>query len=263
MKHVNAIKEMIHEGQIYEAKEALEDLLELGPNNIEALKLLAFLFNHQGKYEDEELVWRRVFEIDREDEDTHEYFQKVQLEDREHYYFTDVLPDGGRRFIAYPRALVNISLVGLLGCVAFLILTRLSTEDEMLNSPAAVVVSFLVLVVSPWVGIFYAWAKSLRSVQITRDNLEISTRFKSLTLAWQEIENIFLAHSADPMRDDLKLIITTRRNDVPAIAIDFSEKSSSIRARRHLINEIKDFYQPISYEDLDKLSLSKRSLLNF
>ena len=37
MKHVAAIKDMLVEGELHGAHDALEDLLALGPNNVEAL----------------------------------------------------------------------------------------------------------------------------------------------------------------------------------------------------------------------------------
>ena len=46
----------------------MEQLLELGPNNVQALKLMASLYVHQGRFDEEEQVWRRV-EIDNEDDE--------------------------------------------------------------------------------------------------------------------------------------------------------------------------------------------------
>ncbi|MFW7377481.1 MAG: tetratricopeptide repeat protein [Oligoflexus sp.] len=258
MRHVSAIKKLIASGQLGEAHEALEELLEIGPQNMEALKLLAALYLHQGRFDDEEKIWRRIYEIENDDEEVLEYFHRVQIEDREHYYFTDILPDGGRRFIAYPRSLVNISIIGLLGCIVFLVLTRLSTDEEMLQSPVAVMVSFVVLVISPWAGILYTWTKSLRSVEITRQSIEVATRFRSISYKWDEIERICLVHSNYLFDGSLKLLILPRQNEHPTVVIDFSENRSSIRARRHLINEIKDFHNPIQYTGIESFLDSKR-----
>jgi len=258
MRHVTTIKKLIAAGQLSQAHEALEELLEIGPKNMEALKLLAALYVHQGRFEDEERIWRRIYEIEHDDEEALEFFQKVQIEDREHYYFTDILPDGGRRFIAYPRSLVNISIVGLLGCIIFLVLTRLSTDEEMLQSPVAVLVSFFVLVISPWAGILYTWAKSLRAVEVTRQAIEVSTRFRSFSYRWEDIERICLVHSNYLFDGSLRLMISPRQSDLPSVSIDFSENRSSLRARRHLINEIKDFYNLIQYEELENVRQAKR-----
>ncbi|MDQ3235060.1 MAG: hypothetical protein M3Q07_24895, partial [Pseudobdellovibrionaceae bacterium] len=68
MKHVNQIRKIVEQGHLDEAHKAIEDLLELGPKNLEALKLKAALFEHVGRFEDEEHQWRRIIEIDNEDE---------------------------------------------------------------------------------------------------------------------------------------------------------------------------------------------------
>ena len=263
MKHVNAIEKMIEDGKVEEAHQSLEELLEIGPNNVQALKLLAALYVHEGRFDKEERIWHRIYDVDNEDDDTIEYFQKSQLEDREHYYFTDVLPGGGRRFIAYPRSLVNISMVGLMGCVGFLMLTRMSTEQEILKSPAAVMTFFLVLVISPWIGIIYTWAKSLRSVTVTSSHIEVKTRFRTFHYDWNQISKISLAHSQNPSDEELRLVVVPHEHhSTPSISIDFSEDTSSIRARRYLINEIKDFHSQIEYDILEDLQLSKKTTVH-
>lgn len=263
MKHVTAIEKMIDDGQVAEAHESLEELLAIGPNNVQALKLLAALYEHEGRFDEEEKIWHRVFEIDREDEETIEYFQKSQLEDREHYYFTDVLPEGGRRFIAYPRSLVNISMIGLVGCVCFLMLTRMTTENQLISSPAAVMVAFLILVISPWVGIIYTWAKALRTVSVTASHIEVKTRFRTFKYQWSDLSRISLAHSQSPSDEELRLVLLpSEGNQHPSLSIDFNEHSSSIRARRYLINEIRDFHSHIEYDILEDLKLNKKSTVH-
>ncbi len=262
MQHVSAIEKLIENGQTEEAKDSLVQLLELGPNNIMALKLLASLYVQQGKFEEEEQTWRRIFEIDNEDEDAIEFYQRAQLEDREHYYFTDILPEGGRRFIAYPRSLIQISLLGLIGCIAFLMLTRLASDEAVMKSPVAIMVSFLILVISPWIGIIYTWAKSLRAVNINESSIEFTTRFKSFRFDWDKIEKISLAHSQHPQDNELRLVIVPRpKANTPLVSIDFREDSSSIRARRYLINEIRGYHDLIDYDVLEQLDLDKRKTI--
>lgn len=262
MKHVQAIKQIVSQGQFLEAHRALEDLLELGPNNMEALKLKAALYEHVGRFEDEELVWRRIIEIDNQDEDAIAYFQRSQLEDREHYYFTDPLPGGGRRFLAYPRALITVSFSGLMGCVAFLILTRTGGQN-LTQSPAALLAAFLLLVVSPWILIVYLYMKTIRSINITSAGLEVTTRFKSHLYPWSSIQDIYLAHSEDPLTHELRLVVMPQEKLKPSLSIDFGESTSAVRARRHLLHEIRDHYQNIRYETLTTLSLDRKSLLRF
>lgn len=262
MKHVQAIKKIVSEGQFQEAHLALEDLLELGPNNLEALKLKAALYEHVGRFEEEEQVWRRIIEIDTQDEDAINFFQRSQLEDREHYYFTDPLPGGGRRFLAYPRALITVSFSGLVGCVAFLMLTRTGGQN-LTQSPAALVSAFLMLVVSPWVLIVYLYLKTIRSINITAAGLEVITRFKTHLYPWNTIQDIYLAHSEDPLAHELRLVVLSQEQLLRPLSIDFGESTSAVRARRHLVHEIRDHYQNIRYETISTLSLDRKRLLRF
>lgn len=262
MKHVTQIRKIVENGQFEEAHQAIEDLLELGPKNIEALKLKAALFDHVGRFDEEETIWRRIVEVDNEDDEAIQYFLKAQLEDREHYYFTDPLPGGGRRFLAYPRTLVTVSLIGLVGCVSFLFMTR-SQALPLTSSPYLIISAFLLLVVSPWLAIVYLYIRTIRSINITSSALEVSTRFKTYRYAWPDIQQICLAHSGEPTAGELKLVILPREKATAPISIDMGEATSAVRARRHLIHEIRDYFQDISYEELDSLAIDKRSVRRF
>jgi tetratricopeptide (TPR) repeat protein len=262
MKHVNHIRKIVEQGRLDEAHKAIEDLLELGPKNLEALKLKAALFEHVGRFEDEENMWRRIIEIDNEDEDAIRYFQKAQIEDREHYYFTDPLPGGGRRFLAYPRTLVSVSFIGLIGCVSFLLLTRVNGQ-MIVQSPMLLLAAFALMVVSPWLAIIYLYVRTIRSINVTSSAIEVATRFKTIRYAWPDIQQICLAHSGEPEAGELKLVIVPREKDAQPVTIDFAESTSAVRARRHLIQEIRDYFHDIRYESLDSIPLDRKSTRRF
>jgi tetratricopeptide (TPR) repeat protein len=262
MKHVTHIRKIVEKGHLEEAHKAIEELLELGPKNLEALKLKAALFDHVGRFEDEELLWRRIIDIDSEDEDAIQYFQKAQLEDREHYYFTDPLPGGGRRFLAYPRTLVSVSFIGLIGCVSFLLLTR-ANGQMITQSPFLLLAAFLLMVVSPWLAIIWLYVRTIRSINVTSAALEVCTRFKTFRYPWPEIQQICLAHSGEPAEGELKLMILPLEKSTLPMSIDFAEATSAVRARRHLIQEIRDYFQDIRYEQMDSLPVDNRSIRRF
>src|SRR4051812_29827081 len=123
MLHVKQIRAVIEAGEADQAHQALDQLLALGPNNTDALKLRASLLEHEGRFAAEAKIWEKIAVIDREDADAVAFLLRRQLEDREHFYFTDDVPGGGRRFMAYPRRLINHSALGLAGCVGFLVAT--------------------------------------------------------------------------------------------------------------------------------------------
>lgn len=261
--HILKVKELLDNGHLEEAHEALENLLELGPNNMEGLKLKAFLYESKGKFQEEIQVWQKIFEIDNEDEDAIEFIQKKQIEDREHYYFTDDLPEGGRRFLAYPKTLIKISLVGLVGCILFLLTTRLADIYSIPHSGYIIAAFFLLLVISPWVGIIYTYTKSIHAIEVKMSGIEVATRFKSFAFGWDELEKISLAYSSDPNTPNLRLIIIPLDTKRQPIEIDLNEDTSAIKARTYLANEIRIFYQELSHDPYESLSLAERNPIVF
>ncbi len=262
MKHINTIKKIVADGNFEEAHSALENLLEMGPSNVEAMKLKAALFAHVGRFEEEELAWRRIIDIDNEDEDAIEFYQNAQIEDREHYYFTDALPGGGRRYLAYPRALITVSFVGLIGCVTFLMLTR-AGSPIITNGPMILFTTFLATVISPWFAILYMYAKTIRAIQISREGFEVSTRLKRMFLSWKDIERIVLAHSDDLENSTLKLVVLPKDREAKPISVDLTAETTAVRARRHLLAEMRDYCQNIDHEAYSRLALNPKNLRRF
>lgn len=263
MKHVSAIRKLVDHGDSDAAFEALENLLTLGPNNLEALKLQALLYASEGRFTEEGKVWEKVLDVDNEDQDAINYVFRQQTEDREHYYFTDDLPGGGRRYMAYPRALVTNSLVGLFGCIAFLTLSRLTEQYPILSEPKVMMGTFVLLVILPWAGILFTYFKSIKSISTTPLGIEIVTRFRVLHHKWSDLERVSLAHKIHADRSELALVIIPRDNAKRTLMIDMNEHTSSIRARAHLIREIAQYSKSLTYNSFDELNLNDRELAKF
>lgn len=262
MRHISSIKKIVAEGQFEEAHSALENLLEMGPSNVEAIKLKAALFAHVGRFDEEEAAWRRIIDIDNEDEEAIQYYRGAQLEDREHYYFTDALPSGGRRYLAYPRALVSVSFVGLIGCVAFLCLTRVGAP-LLSGNPELLFATFLATVVSPWFAIIYMYAKTIRAISLTTDGFEVATRMKKIMLPWKEIDRILLAYSDDLETSHLNLVLLPKNDGMASISIDMTPATSAVRARRHLLAEVKERFDKVEHEALSRISLNAKNHRHF
>ena len=203
MMNLKTIEQKLDEGSLEDAENAIEDLLALGPNNIAALKLKAQIFEHQGLFRKADQVWQTVGSIDSEDEEAFDYFQKLQMEVREHYYFTDVLPEGGKRYLAYPKSLVQISLIGLIGCISFLFLSESAQNYPAINQISILLGAFAILVLAPWLAIIYTYFTSLQAVEVEKKGLYVASRTRKLRLAWNEISAITLAYSADFNSSDL------------------------------------------------------------
>jgi tetratricopeptide (TPR) repeat protein len=263
MMHVKQIKQLIEEGQNHNAQSHIEDLLALGPQNVEALKLKAYLIEGEGHFQEAARVWLKILEIDNEDEDALDYLQTRQIEEKERFYFTDELPDGGRRFLAYPRALITISMWGLLGCLFFLFAIRFAEYKQIAYSTSVLIAGFFLFIVSPWVAIAAVYIRSLASLTLNKQGIEVATRFKSYSFQWADIEKITLAHRIDLKESILKLIIMPKKHTERPIVIDLSEESTPLKARSTITTEITKFFRAITYEHLNEFDFKDRAPRNF
>lgn len=263
MMHVKQIREIVEAGRNEEAHDALDQLLALGPQNIEALKLRARLLEFEGRFPEESLIWERVVSIDREDPDAISYLLRRQLEDREHFYFTDDVPGGGRRFMAYPRSLINTSALGLVGCIAFLVSTRLALTFPVLNDPIVMLSTFGLLVILPWISIITTYFTCIKSISVSHQGVMVSTRLKLVNLKWNELETVCLARWSRGERHQLSLVLIPKEKGEKAIEIDLNQGSTAIRARSYLVREIARSWSEPQYGLRDKLDLDSRKLLSF
>jgi len=263
MMHVKEIRELVEQGKTSDAHDAIDLLLELGPHNTEALKLRALLYGQQGRFPEETKCWERVIDIDCEDEDAITFFRMRHLEDREHFYFTDDLPDGGRRFIAYPKSLVKNTFYALIGCLTFLIFTRLSLYFPTLEKPEVLLPVFVVSVLFPWVGTLIAWIKAIRSVSLTRSRFEVATRFKTHFLEWKDVDSVYIAHQSTDDEDFLSLIIMPNSKNLHPIEIDLSVESSSIRARTFLVKEVRALFGEPVHTSRCQLKIDEQNVISF
>ncbi len=259
---VEKIKRIVADGDLERAQEALDTLLDLGPNNVEALKLQAALLKIQGKLDDERQLWVRIHELDADDLDTLRFLQKKQVEEREFFYFTDELPEG-RRFLAYPKKMAVASLIGLFGCTLFLVIAHSVRMHLPLGGQGIVLLTFAVCVLLPWVLIIHRFLTGLVSIAVTAADIRIKSRWQTLAYRWDELHQVCLAHQHDAAREQLLLIIVPRRAALPAIEVDLSDGSSSLCARSYLIAEIKRACHKLEHTPREQLHLGARKRLVF
>ena len=249
---------MIEQGQYDAALSNIENLLLLGPHNLDALKLKAFFMEGKGYFHDALRVWLEIAQIAPDDEDALAFVQTKQLEDKEHYYFTDELPDGGRRFMAYPRSLLKISLWGLVGCLLFLFGVRFAESQSMALTPLYMSLSFLVLVIAPWVAIFYVYFRAIHSITLSYTGIAVATRLKSYIFSWAELEQVSFAHKLHPEKPTLFLVLMPKNREARPIVIDLSDDATAIKARTHLPTEVKKFCAKVTFDELGQLDLFRR-----
>ena len=258
MKNVSQILNIAESGDLQGAHQALDGLLSMGPRNIEALKLRARLYEVAGQFQQEARIWEHVAKIDREDHDLTQYLARRQSEDRENFYFTDTLPGGGKRFIAFPRRMVRAATIGLFGCIAFLGMARLSQQYQILNNPIVILSSFSLLVISPWTAILVGYIKSLRYVSVTKDGIEIATRFKVHKFNWSAIEHVYVAQDDRHDTYQLSIVVVGRDATHPCFELDFNENTTPIRARSYFVKEIMSSWGEPSYVSRKSISTDGR-----
>lgn len=261
--NVARIQTKAESGDITGAHEALDALLEMGPRNLEGLKLRARLHGLAGRFGEEAQAWERIAEISRDDEDLLDYLVRRQVEDREHFYFTDALPGGGKRFLAFPRRMVAAATMGLVGCLVFLMLARLGQRFTIFTHPVVMLASFFGMVLAPWLAIMWTYARSIRHIVVAMDGVEIATRFKLHKLPRNEIDKVFMAYDDRKNTWKLSMIILSKELTLPSIEIDFNESSTPIRARLYFMKEISRYYgepQYVAKADLASL-LNERKLI--
>lgn len=263
MLHVKEIREMIESGGDGEAHEALDQLLSLGPHNTEALKLRASLYEHEGRFADEGRIWDKIAGIDREDPDAVAFLSRRQLEDREHFYFTDDVPGGGRRFMAYPRSLVNNSAIGLVGCIAFLLSTRLAATLPIFADPTVMLGLFGMFVIVPWLAILVVYFRCIRSVTLSPQGITIATRIRSHAFHWTDLDRVCMARSFGRKGAQLSLVLIPKDQGAQTVEIDLLHGSTAIRARSYLVREITRLFSEPEYTRRDALDLARRKVASY
>jgi hypothetical protein len=261
MKNVAQIQSIAESGDLNSAHQALDGLLEMGPRNVEALKLRARLYEVSGQFQQEAKIWDQIARIDRDDTDLTDYIARRQHEDRENFYFTDALPGGGKRFVAFPRRMVRAAATGLIGCVIFLVMARLAGVWPVLNQPVIMLASFALLVISPWFAILASYARSLRYVTISKEGLEIATRFKVHKMPWASVDRVILAQDDRHDTYRLSLVVMAKDDGQFNFELDFNENTTPIRARSYFVREIMHTWGEPTYASRKSIDTSGRTTL--
>jgi len=263
MIHVNAIRKFVDEGEYEQAHSAIENLLALGPNNLEALKLQAKMYEVKHELDLEMKTWSRVLDIDQEDPDAINFLIQQQTEDREHFYFSDELPGGGRRYLCYPKSFIYISLLGLMGCICFFGLRTLSDRYPLLSDERVLLGSFAFFVLTPWLGIIYTWIRSLKSVIVHTDGLKLETRFGTKSYQWKDYEQVLLTYRMDADYPNTSLVLVPKDLDSKALKINLTSGVTPIKARTYLIRDVGQRYVGFRKVDENSTDFSKYNIKNY
>lgn len=253
IKKISQIKSLIDAGELDSAEKALDLILEFGPTNLKALKLKALIFSQKGLFSKEYDLWCKIVSLDFEDQDAARYFELYYLEEREKFYFTDLVPEGGRRFLLHPRALLESCGSGFISCLAFLLLSQYSSYYYFLKLPFISIFLFLLFVILPWFFIIHSYVTMPGDVWITSKKFMITSRFKQLSLNWGDIEGVYVVHKLRKHSFALSVLIVPNDKEKEVIEVDISSDNSIVKARRFFLTEILSFYDKVEYISQEKV----------
>ena len=254
---------MIDEGELARAEVALSLFLEFGPTNLEALKLKAHLYSQKGLFAKEYETWLAVGELAPEDMDVLEYFESHFFEEREHFYFTDLIPEGGRRFLIHPKALLEAFGIGFVSCVFFLLIGHFSKFSQFMSMTGTTLLFAGIFVFLPWIGVALAYLRMPFDVSVTPKKLKLSTKLKDFEISWGEIKEIFVLHDCSKGVFSLELLVLPKSESKEAFRIDLSEEKALIKARRFFLAEILIYYPNVKYKGGDRVKLKLQRAVSF
>lgn len=242
------LRQLVESGEHVKAHDAVDEVLALGPHNIRALKWKGDLAQLEGEFAQSREYWRRVLEIDAEDVEAIHFFEKLSIEDREAFYFTESTHGDGRRFFAYPRHLIMAVISGLIGCSLFLFFSAFLFRLLSFSPVEVVVVSFAFCVVGPWAWILLTFMRTLKDIVIDYQGITFFYRTRKVRVDWVNIQAVYLSHFRHNGEARLELVFQPHELDSkPVVILDLTEHTSMIRARSYFIAEVaRVFKDPVS-----------------
>ena len=240
----------------------INEVLELGPKNLQALKFKALIYGLRGMFTLEKKIWKKVAEIDPADSSALHYFYRAFIEEKEYEYFTDTLPSGGRRYLANPRAMVNPSFVGLIGCTSFLLLSNLARTHLILATPLVSMSLFMLLVIGPWLYIIWTFMHTLKDVIISPAGITVRSRLKSYRFLWSEVEDAYIVAESPYASMEILLILKLRDRQHEPIAITIGE-NATVRAPSFLVADLVTFFRKPKHTAAESSPVARESCLTF
>ncbi len=258
MAHVKEILASIDRGAEEQAQTEIRELLELGPKNTHVLKIQAALCAREGDFEAESRIWQRILDCDPEDETALTYWYQRKVEWHEQQFFTETLPYG-RRFLTFPRGLLQAASFGMVGCLLFLLLNRLGTWYFFFSVPVIQMSTFLFFVIGPWIWVLYYYLFVLREVAVTQDGLELGTRIRTVFFPWTVFRHAYIIHPAEPQCHGLQLVLVPQNETAHAIEIDIHPDTSLLRTTKSFLLEVKK-HVPAAHVTNQRVQLPEKRL---
>ncbi len=262
MMHVKQITERMDQGHLDEAEQAIEDLLFMGPNNTSAMKLKAKILESKGHFDEESMVWQKIYDIDPTDLDALNYIQRRMMEDQEARLFCHETADGGHSFFVYPKEMIRANIYAFLGCCFFLFFSLYIQSITPENQKLAIRIelyglAFLISVIAPWFLVIRAFLGSLRKIRIDSKGITFFRLLRSIEFKWEDVESLCLKRTFEETGSKLSLSILDKKDK--NLEIDLTPKSTILRARPHFIALVRLHFPDLDSESNDNKSIDHES----
>ena len=250
MKHLSEIKSLINLGDSKAAMEALDSLLCLAPKNSEALRLKADILDSWGRFEDSFLILRKMVDVSSLSDESIYFVNKRGLDDRTSLIYSDVTNEG-RVFYPFPLKQVVISLLGVLGCIGFLLISPNYMQPNEDNQWAKIGLFFFLLVMLPWFALIVSHLKGIKKIVVGMRGLKIVRGTRVTEIPWNDVGCVIVEHDNDSNKDHLKLQLY-RSGPTSSLLeeLDISRANSVVKARRHFVHCVISYVGIVLYLDV-------------
>ncbi|RDB35507.1 MAG: hypothetical protein DCC88_09730 [Spirobacillus cienkowskii] len=249
MKHLKEARILLEQGDSAGAMEIIENLLSLSPKNTEALKMKSFILDSWGRFDESLSLLHQLGKLSSpsEEEPFFELDKRIE-EDRESLIYSRLTPEG-RWYFQFSPLQMFISLVGLMGCVLFLLTspTYFDETNATKSISPGLLLSFFSLVVLPWFILIMINIRGIKKILVGLTGIHVFYGLKKVIYTWEEMGSVVIEYDTNLNTDYLHLIIYSKNTREALVNFDISRNSSVIRARRHFVRLILSYIDTVSY----------------
>jgi hypothetical protein len=258
MKHTKDALKLVATGDGDGALSILENLLSLAPQNHEGLRLKAEILDARGRFDESLKVLHQLSQSRGLDADSIKILEERATEEKEALVFSELTSEG-RWYFSFPSSQVWVSLMGFLGCAAFLILAP-QLLGEGFDRFYEMTFAFCFLVILPWIGLISLHVFGVKKILVSGQGLKICRRFSHSVVPWKMISSLVVEYDKNPKTGHLKLLFNgLEKGAPPFLRLDISEKNAVVKARRHFVRNILSYVDIVIYLSKENIakSLSK------
>jgi DNA-binding transcriptional ArsR family regulator len=246
MKHLKDAKILLEQGDSAGAMEIVENLLSFSPKNSEALKIKSFILDSWGRFDESLAILHFLGKLSSSVEEPYEELDRRIEEDRESLIYSRLTPEG-RWYFQFSPLQMLVSLLGLMGCLLFLITSPSFFENSSAQLSSGLAVSFLSLVVFPWILLLILNLQGIKKILVGLTGIQVFYGLKKIAYSWEQLGSVVIEYDTNLNSDYLHMIVYSKTTREALLDFDISKSKSVIRARRHFVRLVLSYIDTVSY----------------